>query len=93
MARRVAVVDAGPDGAAVREALADRAAAAAERWAGVPGSPWLRALAVLEDRSEPVMFRRWQVRSVWPNADHAVVYVLDPDDSIRESVKDGQSWV
>lgn len=91
MARRVEVAAVAP-GVAVRAALIDHAAVATDRWAALPGSPWLRTLSVLEDRAVPVLFHRWQIRDVWPDAEHGAAYYLDPDDTIREAVRDGDTW-
>jgi hypothetical protein len=92
MARRLAHVPVQEPGPAVRAHLIDRAHTVAERTGHLPGSPALHRLARLVDRADPVMFNRWEVRHVWPDAQHGTRYYLDPDDSIREAVKDGDTW-
>ena len=79
-------------GPAVRARLIDRAARTAERYGNLPAAPWLKHLERLESRTTPVLFRRWEVRGVWPEAAHDVMYYLEPDDTIREAVKDGDTW-
>src|SRR5690606_38409680 len=92
MARRVDSPAARVPGPEIRNHLTERAARLAEHFAGIPGSPWLRRTHVLEARLEPVQFARWEVREVWPSAEHGKRYYLDPDDTIREAVKDGDTW-
>lgn len=92
MARRLAQATIREPGPAIRALLIDRAHVVAERTGHLPGSPALHHLARLVDRAGPVMFTRWEVRQVWPDAQHGARYYLDPDDSVREAVKDGDTW-
>lgn len=91
MAKRIPMVT-EPPGELIRHELLEHAARTAERVGDLPGSPWLRRVIQIEAAEDPVPFSRWQVRAVWPDAQHGTRYILNPDNSVREAVKDDDTW-